>query len=193
MLTLSHPLCTFRPILYHVSICPPRGTMWHCRRRRLWEPTTTSHAPQTPRPLLPPFHDALFVVVVDPDATAQLLWSTSSSSSSFVEVVLSTVAAAAAVGLLSRRALRRRRLRNSARCGGSTPGRLPNSSSLRLHAAKGLDRDYFCRDSDGQLAASPARFAQQWRISRAVYQRIRVELVKKSYFDETRRDATRCP
>jgi len=192
VLTFSHPLCTFRPIVFHVSICPLRGTMWRCRRRRLWEPTTTSHAPQFPRPLLPPVHNALFVVVMDPDAAAQLLWSPSSSSWSCAEVVLSAVAATAAVGLLSSRALRRRGLRNSARCGGSTLGRLPNSSSLRLHAAKGLARDYFCRNSDGQPAAWPARFAQQWRMSRAVYERIRVELVKEPYFRETRRHATGC-
>jgi len=131
---------------------------------------------------------------MDHAAAAQLLWSSASSSSSGAEMALSAAAAAAAVGfVLCRRARRRHQYNVARRRGGSTLGRAPNASLSRLHAAQELDRDYFCRNGDGEPAASSARFTKDWRMSRDVYERIRSELIKDSYFDETRRDAAGCP
>jgi len=131
---------------------------------------------------------------MDHAAAAQLLWSSASSSSTGAEMALSAASAAAAVGVvLCRRACRRHHYSVTRRGGGSTLGRAPNASPSRLHAAQKLDRVYFCRNGDGEPAASSARFTKDWRMSRDVYKLIRLELIEDSYFDETRRDAAGCP
>jgi len=73
------------------------------------------------------------------------------------------------------------------------PGRAANSSVLRRQAAVGLDNDYFCRGVVGEQAARCDRFEKQWRMPNVVYERLRVELIKEPYFDDTKRDAAGYP
>jgi len=82
-------------------------------------------------------------------------------------------------------------LPNSSR--GSVTGRAAKYSALRMKAAVGLDSDYFCRGVVGETAARCDRFEKQWRMPKVVYERLRVELIKEPYFDETKRDAAGYP